>query len=1333
MHETLNLIFRSRENGQYELQVRESWSGRTARGRFDSLYSPRELTSIQRKISKLNGMSYQEANERELRQIGSELYKVLCGPDVDIPSPSLSRRGFSDQPVRAMLRSAITSALSRRSTVALTFGFTPGCDDLVLYPWELLHNGELFLLASGVFTLTRAFLSSDKPVGNELPVQLPMHILYVSASPRGCVDLATEYSLKELERAFGEQIEDGEVVVDKLEQATYEDLVAHLDLIRGSSDPPSYVLHFDGHGAYGKLCPNEHCPQLNEPQKRACAKCGISLRGISAQTYLCFCDEQKNIRYIDTQSLRDLLMSSDIRLAVFSACETATLSCQVVRHHHQRIEFDSTLATSLVRAQMPAVVAMPFSVYDNLSPIFVYHFYHALAHRRTLEEALSRARQALLPHHQRQSWFIPVLYRHMVEGQEGPVSLLSDEEPDHGQQQDGDQWQALHDLAPSGPFVGRQQELLDVGYLLASSCGLDPQERGRYKLQPGVHHIALTGPAGIGKSALAVEAVRLNRHLFAGVIHLSLQEGKLFLDALIDIARHLHISTRGWQSDAINQCERILLQTMRSRASREWPYLLLLDGFEDVKEHAQVRLWHRFLCALPREVVVLVTSRSNPALVSNLEGAPCHWFDYTVDSMTDADMLQLFSVLASSNNLAQRIHLDDLQQQNVLREICELLDGYPLGAELIFGTAHFIDGKAFTPEAATRSLEEVRDELRQSPLAGILAVLSVAYQRLSVPARLLLSYLSAFKLPFSHQQIMMLVTPESFPLAQEALLAWTGSGSQMHDGNEAGATFPGPHAPENGPAHMPQIGNNVSPGPASAPRLLPAELISNWREARDELVETSFMQFDGRVYTIHAQIRQFAHSYLPLTERRLTHRVVAAYYRNLSHPSPEEWFAAFEHLEEAGEAGDLREAVRLAVRASWALIGRGYARALKGMLQRAEIHAQRLGDKAEEGECLCCLGAIQRQLGFYAEATASLQSSLLLLRAQSDQRKSGWPLFELAMLYREEGNFQQAGVYAEDALKLFHTTTDGAGEAWMQVVLGEVSRGQARYREALAHFERALAAFRGLHDDDGCATSLHNCGTVHEKLGEYTLALAEYEEALKLFNAQGERVGQSWVQVELGILNIDLGNLDYAEKMCKEATTIFREQNIRRGEAWALLALGSVERARHNANDARAYLEEAYAICSGLGDKVDLARVTIARGALCFDEKDYFTAKENYEQAHDIGKELGARDIEGRALRGRGDAACALDHFAEAEEYYQAALQIAEELETPAERRANAHHLGLLCLRQQRYTEALAYFVQALALDQRLHHPARLELQRDIDTLVAAQQLQDLYQQLRKT
>ena len=1296
MGETLHLLFHSREDGTFELRVKESWSGRTVCGTFVPPYNTKQLNTLHKRLNNA-------VDEDVLRDIGQRLFLALCGSVI----PGATRSDSSEQSTQAVLRAVIQRTLHRRGTVALTFSFGPGCEEFVRYPWELLHNGEHFLIGAGIFTLTRALVHPEQPVGCELPVHPPMRLLYISASPRDCEPIETERSFEALQRALADAIDSNQIILDKIDQVTFDTLVEYLSDCGGvgmfddnDTNIPCYAIHFDGHGAFGRLCPGNGCDRLNEADARKCADCGAALNKVKAQTYLCFCDEKGYNRYIDTQSLRELLISSDVRLAVFSACETAALSSTTSGGHHRDITFDATLATALVMAQIPAVVAMPFSLQDDLSPTFVLHFYEALSQGRTLEEALSRARHAMLPKNRHQGWFIPVLYRHVSEDQEKPVPLLTvrDEPEEHDH--------PLAHLKTSETFVGREAELHDLSNLLAAAARGEAHEsgtNGQYILRPGTHHITLTGPAGIGKSALALEAVQRNRDMFpGGVIGISLQNGKNFHEALMEIAHALHIAFKTTQHDHPNYREEQVLNILRARASRELPCLLLLESFEEVKEHNQLEAWHHFLRSLPSEVVVLATSRSNPAAITAAEGAPYRWYEFPVGKMQQSDLLHLFRELASANGLDQRIHLNTPDQQAILREICDLLDGYPLGAELIFGTARSIDGKLYTPEAATRSLEEVRDELRDTRLEGIWAVLEVAYRRLSSLARLLLSYLAAFKLPFSHEQIIMLVAPETLAATRDIVRL------------ERPGTING--SPTNQTVSDAHIGDAV-----------PAELTQHWREARDELVQSSFLEFDGRVYTIHPQVRNFALSYLPQDERRRVHRVVAHYYLSHPQPSPAEWFVAYEHLVSAGEAQDLQEAIRVAFQASWAMRGRGYARPLLGMLHRAEEHALRLNDKTGEGQLQCCIGAILRSLGQYAEAVACLSRSLALHREQNERKEIGWALYELAMLAREEGHFQQAGQYAQEALQLFREIDDSSGEAWMQMVVSEVSRGCGEYYDALGHIELALTNFRKYYNDEGCAWALRDRGTVYEALGRYNKALADYEEALRIFNALGMRDGQAWVFADQSVVYMDLGTYEKAERLCNEAIAIFREQGVRRGEGWALRALGDTARHKRAYGNARSYYEDAQNIFTRLGDRFDQARVLNALGAISFDEGEHLTAQEFYEQALAIAQEQGARQLEGRALRGLGDIYRAMRHFAEAERSYHEALSIAEKLDTPAERCAVLRRLGYLWHAQKRDEQALDFWVQALAIDQRLGHAERAYLQQQVETLIAEQHLEAAY------
>ncbi|MBO0796856.1 MAG: hypothetical protein J2P36_38745, partial [Ktedonobacteraceae bacterium] len=224
MGETLNLLFQSRENDTFELRVKESWSGRTVSGEFIPPYTTKQLNLL---LKKLNNM---DINDQELHEIGHQLFQALCGGSADSPW-----RETSEQSIQAVLRGVIQRTLKRRGTVALTFCFGPGCDEFVRYPWELLHNGDHFLLVSGIFTLSRALLRPDVPVGCELPVRPPMRVLYIGASPSDCAPLETESSYEALERAFAPLIDGGQVLLDRLEPPTFDQLVRYLNSYGGAS------------------------------------------------------------------------------------------------------------------------------------------------------------------------------------------------------------------------------------------------------------------------------------------------------------------------------------------------------------------------------------------------------------------------------------------------------------------------------------------------------------------------------------------------------------------------------------------------------------------------------------------------------------------------------------------------------------------------------------------------------------------------------------------------------------------------------------------------------------------------------------------------------------------------------------------------------------------------------------------------------------------------------------------------------------------------------------------------------------------------------------------
>src|SRR5579863_6253759 len=117
MSETLNLLFQCREDGTFELQVREGWSGRTVSSSFVPPYTQRQLNALRKKLNNV------ERSEEELRTIGQRLFLALCcspsihrvtyPPDRVATTTGTTRRDPSEQSVQAVLRSVIQRTLRR--------------------------------------------------------------------------------------------------------------------------------------------------------------------------------------------------------------------------------------------------------------------------------------------------------------------------------------------------------------------------------------------------------------------------------------------------------------------------------------------------------------------------------------------------------------------------------------------------------------------------------------------------------------------------------------------------------------------------------------------------------------------------------------------------------------------------------------------------------------------------------------------------------------------------------------------------------------------------------------------------------------------------------------------------------------------------------------------------------------------------------------------------------------------------------------------------------------------------------------------------------------------
>lgn len=976
----------------------------------------------------------------------------------------------------AKLRSFFEFNDAYRSEARLTLRLHPEAAALWSLPWEYLHDGAEFLSLNGrllVHRMPHGMAELHPPEGTP-----PLRILVIIASPDDQAELDVERELAVMQEALDELRRAGQVQVDYLDDAT---LPALQDAL---SRTPYHVLHFTGHGAFG-----------------------------DTEGKLCFENAVGQSELIGPQQLRPLLIGQrDLRLIVLSACQSAKTS---------GLDAFDSVATGLLQAAVPAVLAMQFSILDDSAIELARVFYAELARGRTPEEALRQTRLALRhldearPSDLRRfDWGVPALYvrapgLRLID----PAHVGVDPRvyPGAGEHV-GSPLRDLGGLTLPRIFVGRRKELRDLRRALRTHTP-----------------IYVRGIGGVGKTTLTAKLLQRPGVELDGVCVIRCHELSQPVDALNKIASFWQAQGKANHAEAAA----LLLDSRRDPADRarealqligDRRYVIVFDNLESWLDQSSIStqqstitdpimrdVLRGFLSANDIRTTLIFTSRYRWAGIEAL--SPQNRLDVHLPGLTMRQAILLMNALP-------RLKLAPLSDQLAAYA---RVGGHPKTIELL-------DGWLGTGRSLRTLLDDpaLSDQLAEQWEAYFLNDLLA---RLSSAEREALTTLAILEEPFWRQMARdLLPLPNPLPMGEGARSAgegWTNSATQALLAHLLDLSLIQlSHVDKDGDAwhtlHPVVREYLLHPLTADAHRDLHLRAAAFYGEPFVKVARQAAAQ-SGETWT-DKEIEEFA---------RIRSGVVGTWVSQMQDMNRAGWSMGRalhwqHHLFQAGQidaAGQLVTAL-IPTLARW-----GQRDSAKALLRRSiESREDALGRAGAQMNYATLL----QDEGRLAEALSIYEQVYQVFVAVDDTANMAAALHEQSYALMTMGQYNRAVETENASLHIKRETGNEEGQAISLHELSLLYYLKRDYDAALTHNQQAEALARKLGNDHFLASTLHQQGVIFTRIDRPQDAFQRFDESLKIMRRVGDKSGVAGSLSQMGTLYRDTG-------MMREAILCFNE------------------------------------------------------------------------------------------------------------------------------------------------------------------------------------------------
>jgi len=706
-------------------------------------------------------------------------------------------------------------------------------------------------------------------------------------------------------------------------------------------------------------------------------------------------------------------------------------------------------------------------------------------------------------------------------------------------------------------FFGREEEAARLTELLSRRSRVESRKQPDSRLSTlDSRLITLTGPGGIGKTRLAIEAAGRLAETFGGAVWFvplaDLTDPRLIVGAI-------QAALRLPPSPNVEPLEQVVA------ALSQQPSLLVLDNFEHLAAGGALVLM-TLLKRIPA-LTCLVTSRQRLAVAGEREfplrplptpekafrRSGIQVFEEEPERLMQFPTVQLFV------DRAQAVR-PDFQvtpgNAGAVAALCARLEGIPLAIELAAARAQVL-----TPAQMLERLSQRFDLLasrrtdKDSRHRSLWAAIDWSYHLLSSELQRFFARLSVFR------------------------GGWTLE--------RAEAVCEEPRALD----YLAQLrGHSLITAEEGAPEMR-FRLLESLREfAADQLSPEEQTALAYRHAGYFLSLAEEADSKLNGPEQAKWLDMLEAEHDNLRAALNFRLAPDDNQIEnQTSKIENIDAGLRLAaaLRRFWTV--RGYLNEGRAWLERALSWPQAQEPTEARAKALNGAGTLAYLQGDYAEARLLYEASLEIGRRLGKRESIAGTLNNLGLLLWNQGNYTAARAYQEESLAIKRELGDRWGIASSLLNLGAVCRDQGEEEKARALFEESLAICRELGDQQGTSHALHNMGNLALAARDYARARALYEESLTIKRALGYMQGVATTLDNLGEIARYQEDYDAARAFYEESMAIMQELGSKSGIATSLSNLGAVAVLQGDYARARTLLEESLTMRRTMGDQPGIA------------------------------------------------------------------------------------------------------------------------------------------------